>query len=140
MKGKPPRISGPAERLRVYVGEADKHHGRGLWHAIILAAKREGMAGATVHRAIEGFGASSRIHTAGLLDLSSDLPIVVEIVDSTEYIERFLPTLLELVGDGMVTRESVQVVHYAGAVKEQARAAGAADAPGGEEAPQEPLG
>jgi PII-like signaling protein len=114
MSDKAPRISGPAERLRVYIGEADVHHGRGLWHAIILAAKGEGMAGATVHRAIEGFGASSRIHTAALLDLSSDLPIVVEIVDSTEYIERFLPTLLDLVRDGMVTREPVHVVHYAG--------------------------
>ena len=118
LTSKPPRISGPAERLRVYIGESDMRHGRGLWHAIILAAKREGMAGATVHRAIEGFGASSRIHTAGILDLSSDLPIIVEIVASTEYIQRFLPTLLDLVGDGMVTRESVEVVHYSGAAKE----------------------
>ncbi len=114
MEGKLPRISGPAERLRVYIGESDRHHGHGLWHAIIMAARREGLAGATVHRAIEGFGASSRIHTAGLLDLSSDLPIVIEIVDSTEYIERFLPTLLELVGDGMITRDKVTVVHYSG--------------------------
>jgi PII-like signaling protein len=113
MEGKTPRISGPAERLRVYIGEADMHQGRGLWHTIILAAKRAGLAGATVHRAIEGFGASTRIHTASLLDLSADLPIVVEIVDSTEYIESFLPTLLDLVEHGMVTREPVQVVHYA---------------------------
>ncbi len=127
---KPPRISGPAERLRVYIGEADTRHGRSLWHAIILAAKREGMAGATVHRAIEGFGASSRIHTAGLLDLSSDLPVVVEIVDSTEYIERFLPTLLELVGDGMVTREGVQVVHYSGEHKLQSATDGGAEGGG----------
>ncbi len=112
MAEKPPRISGPAERLRIYVGESDTHHGKGLWHAIILAARRAGLAGATVSRAIEGFGASSRIHTAAVLDLSSDLPIVVEIVDSSEYIERFLPTLLEMVQDGMVTRERVTVVHY----------------------------
>lgn len=107
-----PRIGGPAERLRIYVGESDTHHGKGLWHAIIIAARKAGLAGATVSRAIEGYGASSRIHTAGLLDLSSDLPIVVEIVDSSEYIERFLPTLLEMVQDGMVTREPVEVVHY----------------------------
>lgn len=107
-----PRISGQAERLRIYVGESDTAHGRGLWHAIVLAARRAGLAGATVYRAIEGFGASSRIHTAGLLDLSSDLPIVIEIVDSTEYVERFLPELLMLVQDGMVTRERVDVVHY----------------------------
>ena len=72
-----PRISGPSERLRVCIGEADKHQERDLWHAIILAAKREGLAGATVHRAIEGFRASTRIQTAGLL--SSDLPVIVEI-------------------------------------------------------------
>ncbi len=107
-----PRISGPAERLRIYVGESDTYHGKGLWHAIIMAARKAGLAGATVCRAIEGFGASSRIHTAGLLDLSSDLPIIVEIVDSSEYIERFLPTLLEMVRDGMVTREPVAVAHY----------------------------
>ena len=89
-------------------------------HAIILAARREGLAGATVHRAIEGFGASSRIHTAGLVDLSSDLPIVIEIVDSTGYIERFLPTLLDLAGDGMVTRDKVTVVHYCGTGQGQA--------------------
>ncbi len=64
-----------------------------------------------MHRAIDGFGAASRIHTAGLLDLPSDLPLFVEIVDSTEYIGRFLPTLLDLVGDGMATCETVEVAH-----------------------------
>lgn len=107
--------------MRVYVGESDTYQGKGLWHAVILAARKAGLAGATVHRAIEGFGASSRIHTAGILDLSSDLPIVVELVDSSEYIERFLPTLLEMVQDGMVTREPVDVVHYGVAPRKEVR-------------------
>lgn len=111
---KRPRIQGPAERLRIYFGESDRFRGHGLAHAILAAARERGMAGATVHRAIEGYGASSRVHRAGLLDLSSDLPLVVEIVDSTEYIERFLPEVSQMVRDGMITRERVEVVHYAG--------------------------
>lgn len=112
-----PRISGQAERLRIYFGESDRLHGRGLAHALLTAAKEAGMAGATVTRAVEGYGASSRIHRAGLLALSSDLPLIVEIVDSTEYIERFLPSVCEMVQDGMITRERVEVVHYAGRPK-----------------------
>ncbi len=113
MEVKTPRISGSAERLKVYIDESDMDRRDSLWRAIVLAAKREGLAGASVYRAIEGFGMSSRIHTAGLLDASIDLPIVVEIIDATEHIERFLPQLLALVEHGMVTREPVQVVHYA---------------------------
>lgn len=112
-----PRIKGQAERLRIYFGESDRFHGRGLAHALLVAARKAGMAGATVTRAVEGFGASSRIHRAGLMDLSSDLPLVVEIVDSSEYIERFLQDVGDMVLDGLITREPVEVVHYAGRPK-----------------------
>lgn len=87
-------------------------HHTPLYHAIVLKAREMGMAGATVTRALEGFGPNSRIHTANILDLSSDLPIVVEIVDSKEYVERFLPFLDTVVNAGLITIDPVNVVKY----------------------------
>jgi len=99
-------------RLRVYVGDADRWEHRPLYEAIVLKARTEGLAGATVFRSPMGFGATSRIHTAKILNLSTDLPIVVEIVDTAPKVELFLSKLGEMIQGGMVTVEPVKVVHY----------------------------
>jgi PII-like signaling protein len=106
------KIEGEAQRVRVYIGESDQWHGRPLFTAIVERCRLEGLAGATVLRGIEGYGAHSRIHTARILQLSEDLPIVVEIVDRTERIALLLPMLDEMVSEGLITLEDVQVVKY----------------------------
>lgn len=98
--------------LRIYVGESDRWHDRLLYEAIVLRAREMGLAGATVLRGLAGFGASSRIHTAKLLRLSEDLPVVIEIADEAERIERFLPVLDEMITEGLVTLERVRVILY----------------------------
>ena len=98
--------------LRVFLGESDRHEGVPLYEWIVRKARAQGLAGATVLRGLEGFGAHSRMHTAKILDLSSDLPIVVEIVDTIEKIEAFLPLLDEAVTDGMATIENVEIRFY----------------------------
>ena len=108
------KIEGEGKLLRIFVGESDGWHGKPLYQAIVERVRKEGLAGATVIRGIEGFGADSRLHTARILRLSEDLPIVVEIVDSAEKIERILPILDEMVGEGMVTVERVEVIAYRG--------------------------
>ncbi|OLZ10517.1 DUF190 domain-containing protein [Sulfobacillus thermosulfidooxidans] len=106
------KISGEALRLRIFIGEDARWHHKPLYHAIVLKAREMGMAGATVMRALEGFGPTSRIHTVNLLDLSSDMPILVEIVDSKEYVEKFLPVLDTMVDAGLITIDPVKVVKY----------------------------
>lgn len=101
-----------AERLRVFLGESDKRQGRPLYEVIVTEARRHGLAGATVLRGMMGFGAHSRIHTAKVLRLSEDLPMVVEIVDIPEQIAAFLPVLDELIDEGLVTLETVRVQIY----------------------------
>ena len=98
--------------LRIFVGESDRHGHRPLYEAIVLKAREAGLAGATVLRGVMGFGKKSILHTAKILRLSEDMPMVVEIVDSLDNIERFLPELDQLISDGLVTLESVRVVHY----------------------------
>ncbi len=98
--------------LRIFVGESDHWHGRPLYEAIILEARKRGLAGATAIKGFMGFGAHSRIHTAKLLELSQDLPIVVEIVDAPEKIEAFMPDLEQMVGDGLITLERAEVLLY----------------------------
>jgi uncharacterized protein len=99
--------------LRVFIGENDRHQHRPLYEAIVLAARERGLAGATVIRGPMGYGASSRLHTAKILRLSEDLPLVVEIVDSEEKISSFLPTLETMMtASGLVTLEKVQVIRY----------------------------
>jgi len=107
-----PKITSTAKRLRIYVGEADRWQGVPLYHAIVRKAKELDMAGATVFRGLEGYGANSRIHTARIVDLSSDLPVLVEIVDSGEYIDKLLPFLDEMVQEGMVTIDDIEVIKY----------------------------
>ena len=98
--------------LRIFVGEQDKWHGRPLYEAIVQLAREQGLAGATCLKGCLGFGASSRLHTAKLLRLSEDLPMIVEIVDSAERIDRFLPQLDPMIGDGLVTLEQAEVLVY----------------------------
>jgi len=98
--------------LRIFVGEGDRWHGQPLYEAIVLEARRRGLAGATVVKGFMGFGAHSRIHTAKLLELSQDLPIIVEIVDAAEKIEAFIPDLEAMVGDGLITLERAEVRLY----------------------------
>ncbi|MBI3611214.1 MAG: DUF190 domain-containing protein [Nitrospirae bacterium] len=106
------KLPSEAELLRIFIGESDKHNGRPLYELIVEAARRRGMAGATVLRGLLGFGAHSRIHTAKILRLSEDLPVVIEIVDKPERIETFLPELDELMQEGLVTLEKVRVIAY----------------------------
>jgi PII-like signaling protein len=98
--------------LRIFIGESDKHDGKPLYEWLVLEAREAGLAGATVLRGIEGFGAHSRLHTAKILRLSEDLPIVVEIVDGREKIEAFLPVVDGAIEEGLVTLEPVQVRFY----------------------------
>lgn len=106
------RIPREGKLLRVFVGEQDRSDGRPTYEAIVRLARAEGLAGATVLRGIEGFGGSSRLHTAKILRLSDDLPMVVEIVDAAEKIEAFLPKLDPLVRGGLVTVERAEVLVY----------------------------
>ena len=106
------RIEGPGKLLRIFIGEADRWHGRPLAEAIVLMLREEGLAGATVIRGIEGFGADSRIHTAHILRLSEDLPIVIEAVDREERIRGVLPKLDEMVSEGLVCLADVDIVLY----------------------------
>jgi uncharacterized protein len=98
--------------LRIFVGESDKVGHHPLYEAIVLKAREQGLAGATVLRGLMGFGKHSILHTAKILRLSEDLPMVVEIVDSLEKIESFLPVLDDMITDGLVTLEKVRVIHY----------------------------
>ncbi len=98
--------------LRVFLGENDRWQGRPLYEAIVMKARELHLAGATVLRGPMGFGAGSRLHTAKILRLSEDLPMVIEIVDSKEKIDELLPHIDEMVVDGLVTLERVQVIKY----------------------------
>jgi uncharacterized protein len=106
------QLPGEAELLRIFIGESDKLHGRSLYEVIVEEARKRGMAGATVLRGIQGFGAHSRMHTAKILRLSEDLPLVIEIVDKPERIAAFLPDLDKMIGEGLVTLERVRVIAY----------------------------
>lgn len=98
--------------LRIFIGASDLHKGRPLHERIVEEARARGLAGATVLRGIMGYGAASRVHTAKLLRLSEDLPIVVEIVDAQEKIDDFLPFLDEVVTEGLVTMERAHIIRY----------------------------
>ena len=98
--------------LRIFVGENDSHEGSPLYEWIVHQAREHGLAGATVLRGLEGFGAHSRVHTAKVLRLSSDLPVVIEIVDTADKIEAFLPAVDAAIGEGLATVERVEVRFY----------------------------
>ena len=98
--------------LRIFIGESDRWEHKPLYEGIVIKAREMHLAGATVLRGLMGFGKSSRLHTAKILRLSEDMPMVIEIVDSLEKIEAFLPLLDEMIKDGLVTLEKVRVIHY----------------------------
>ena len=106
------QIPKQAVLLRIFIGENDRSDGSPLYEAIVLKAREQHLAGATVLRGPMGFGASSRLHTAKILRLSEDLPLVIEIVDSEEKINAFLPTLDRMMTSGLITLEKVQVLQY----------------------------
>ena len=106
------KIPTSGQLLRIFIGEADRWHGKPLYEALVKLARERGMAGATVLKGTLGFGCKSHMHTAKILRLSEDLPIVVEIVDSEERIAGFLPHLDEMVKEGLVTLEKANVVMY----------------------------
>lgn len=108
------KLEGPATRLTIFIGESDQWHHRPLYTEIVHRAHAAGIAGATVIRGIEGYGATSRVHTSRLVSLSTDLPVAVVVVDVAERIDAFLPQLDELIAEGMVIRDEVHVVAYRG--------------------------
>ena len=108
------KLEGSATRLSIFVGEDDQWHRKPLYTEIVHRAHKQGLAGASVLRGIEGFGASSRIHTTRILSLSEDLPVVIVIVDTDEKIRAFLPQLDELVTEGLVIIDPVEVIRYVG--------------------------
>ena len=106
------KLEGEGCLLRIYIGELDKWHHQPLYEAIVLRAREMGLAGATVLRGPMGFGARSLLHTAKILRLSEDLPVIIEIVDREEKINAFLPELDRMVVDGLITLEKVRVIKY----------------------------
>jgi len=106
------KLPSEAELLRIFIGEADKFEGKPLYEAIVKLARQRGMAGATVIRGLMGFGADSRMHTAKILRLSEDLPVIIEIVDESEKIEALLPELDQMIKEGLVTIEKIRVIAY----------------------------
>ncbi len=106
------KLEGQGKLLRIFIGESDHWHGKPLYAAIVERLREQGLAGATVIRGIEGFGAKSHLHTSRLLRLSEDLPLVIEVVDLEERIRSVLPMLDEMVTEGMVTLETVEVIAY----------------------------
>ena len=108
------KLIGEGKLLRIFVGESDRWDGRPLYEAIVHQARAMGLAGATVLRGIEGFGASSVVHTSRILRLSEDLPMVIEIVDSADRIDAFLEATEAMVEEGLVTLERVDILKYQG--------------------------
>ena len=114
------RFEGERTLMRIFLGESDHcssgpHKGKPLYEAILLTLREEGCAGATVVRAIAGFGASARLHTSKVLRLSDDLPVIVEVVEDEKVLQKILPRLDELMGGGLITMERAHVVMYRGA-------------------------
>ena len=106
------KLPSEAELLRIFIGEADKHEGKPLYEVITSLACQKGIAGATVIRGLMGFGAHSRMHTAKILRISEDLPIVIEIVDEPEKIQALLPEIDKMITEGLVTLEKISVIAY----------------------------
>ncbi len=110
-------LTGEQMMVRIFFGESDMWKHQSLEHALLERLRKEGFAGATVFRGVAGFGANSVIHTTHLLELSADLPVVIEVVDTEDHIEKLLPVLDEMLDDGLVTIEKVRVMRYGAARK-----------------------
>lgn len=111
------KFEGERTLMRIHIGESDKWHGKPLHDAIVVLLRKEGFSGATVLRGVAGYGGSSVYHTDKLLRMSQDLPIIVEVIESTERIEKILPQLDEMVEGGLITLEKVRVILYRAAKK-----------------------
>jgi PII-like signaling protein len=107
-----PGMTGHGVRVRAYFGERDHHHGKPLWSAFLEFLRHEHAAGATVTRGIAGYGANSKIHAASIVDLSADLPLVLEWVDTEELVQRLLPTIEEMLPGGLITTDPVTIIRY----------------------------
>lgn len=112
--GMPERVTAQAVRVSIYIGESDRHGHTPLHSEIVQRARAAGLAGATVLHGVEGFGASSVIHTSRLLTMSEDLPVVIIIIDTADHIDGFLPQLDDLITQGLVVRETVDIIKYEG--------------------------
>jgi PII-like signaling protein len=108
------KIEGIGLLARIYIGESDTWHGRPLYEAIVHLLRERGLAGATVLRGIEGFGAKQHLHSTRILSLSSDLPVLIEVVDQEDRVRAVLPELNAMVGEGLITLEKVEVIAYRG--------------------------
>lgn len=108
------KIEGTGLLVRIYIGDADTRNGRPLYEEIVRFLRDRGLAGATVLRGIEGFGAKAHLHTARILRLSEDLPVLIEVVDQEDRIRAVLPELDQMVQDGLITLERVEVIAYRG--------------------------
>jgi hypothetical protein len=106
------KIEGTGKLLRIFIGESDRCGMQPLYTAILERARRAGLAGATVFKGIAGYGGHSVVHAARVVDLSSDLPILIEIVDAEERVRAFIPELDALVKDGLITLETVEIIRY----------------------------
>lgn len=112
------KIEGIGLLARIYIGESDTWHGRPLYEAIVHLLRERGLAGATVLRGIEGFGAKQHLHSTRILSLSSDLPVLIEVVDQEDRVRAVLPELDAMVGEGLITLERVEVIAYRGKAPE----------------------
>lgn len=117
------RLHGPALRLTIFIGETDRYHHHALYTEIVQRAHKAGLAGATVLRGMEGYGASTHIHTTRILSLNEDLPLVIVIVDDEARIRAFLPQLDEIIAEGLVMIDEVEVIKYVGRGHERAERA-----------------
>jgi PII-like signaling protein len=115
------RLAGKALRVTIFIGDSDRWHHKPLSHEIVHRAHRAGLAGASVFHGVEGFGAASRIHTSRILSLSEDLPVAIIIVDDEQRIRDFLPQLDELVTEGMIILDEVEVIRYVAGEQKAAR-------------------
>jgi len=106
------RIEGKGLLVRIYIGESDQWHGKPLYQGIVAFLRERGIAGATVLRGIEGYGAKSHLHTSRILQLSQDLPVLIEVVDQEDRLRAVLPELDGMVADGLITLERVEVIAY----------------------------
>lgn len=106
------RIEGTGLLVRIYIGESDQWHGKPLYQAIVGLLRERGLAGATVLRGIEGYGAKAHLHTTRILQLSGDLPVLIEVVDQEDRVRAILPELDDMVSDGLITLERVEVIAY----------------------------
>lgn len=116
------KIEGTGLLARIYIGESDTWHGRPLYEAIVHLLRKRGLAGATVLRGIEGFGAKQHLHSTRILSLSSDLPVLIEVVDQEDRVRAVLPELDAMVGEGLITLERVEVITYRGSAAASGRA------------------